>query len=236
MLLTNSTLPQLITKFVATNTTEINRLKKDIADDDYIDDYINESTGPIGHIQANDNHFRHALFAHWIRDTVDFPKLKATYKAHAPALVNTTVTAAAKQNSKIKSIHYVITNDVTLIRDTFGVTPFTARLSGSQRVNVIVPKHLQAALFDEWTQKPNVVRVLGRFARDMDLPLIVTNANGTRLAIWYPDPPVIGYRNDDYRYEKYGERSIQSTRNINNIFSNAFLACKHAFEVSFSLI
>lgn len=186
-------------------------MQKDIADEDYIDGYIRELTGPIGHVQTNDNHFRHALFAHWIRNTSDFPKLKAKYKTLVPALPNTTVAAATKQNSKIKSTHYVITNDVALIREMFGVTPFAVRLSGGQRANVIVPKHLQAALFDEWTQKANVVRVLGRFAREMELPLIVANANGTRLAIRYPDPPAIGNRNDDYRYQKYGELFLSTT-------------------------
>lgn len=205
ILLTNSTLPQLISRLAETNNSELDRLRKDIADDKYIDAYLHELNGPIASIATIDNHFKRALFAHWAHDTTDFPTLRAKYKTLAPAIANTTLAAAAKQGSKIKSTHYVITNDLALIREAFGVSPISVRLNASVRANVLVPRHLQLALFDEWPNKPNVVRVIGRFAKDMDLPMIVTNANGTRLAIQYPDPPATGNRNGAYRYDKYGK-------------------------------
>lgn len=215
ILLTNSTLPQLITKIIETNTTEIMRLKKDIADDDYIDEYIKEFNTTLSQVHTVDNHFKHALFGHWVRETAEFPKFRAKYKSLAPAVMNATMAAAAKQNSKLKTTHYVITDDLAVIRDTFGVTPFSVRLNATARANVILPTHLKTALFDEWNNKSNVVRLLGKFARDMDLPLIVTNASGTRLAIKYPDPPVHATQNADYRYEKYGK--LKTTRKIDYV-------------------
>lgn len=191
------------------------RLKKDIADDDYIDEYIKEFNTTLSQVHTVDNHFKHALFGHWVRETAEFPKFRAKYKSLAPAVMNATMAAAAKQNSKLKTTHYVITDDLAVIRDTFGVTPFSVRLNATARANVILPTHLKTALFDEWNNKSNVVRLLGKFARDMDLPLIVTNASGTRLAIKYPDPPVHATQNADYRYEKYGK--LKTTRKIDYV-------------------
>lgn len=200
--MTNSTLPQLISRLVETNPSELDRLKKDIADDAYIEAYLHESNGSIA---AIDNRFKRALFANWVLNTTELPRLRRTYKSLAPAIANTTLAAAAKAGSKIKSTQFVITNDLAEIRETFGVSPISVRLNASAWTKVIVPKHLQMALFDEWPAKPNVVRVVGQFAKYMDLPMIVSNANGTRLAIQYPVPDATGARKGDYRFDKYGE-------------------------------
>lgn len=201
ILLLNSTIPQLLTNLIKTNATEIERLKKDIASEAYIDEYFQMLNVPnVDDVTAIDNRLKQALFAHWIRGTADFAKIKAKYKALANAS-NATAVAAAATKSKKPLLLPIASEDLAQIRDKFG--PITVQLNTSERATVLVPRHLQLALFNEWPEKERVVHLLGKFAKDMDLTTNIVQ-NGTQLVLRPPNPPAKGHQNAGYRYEKYG--------------------------------
>lgn len=216
ILMTNSTLPQLLTKLIVTNASELAQLKKDIAQEAYIEEYLTNFKVPIANVTAIDNQFRQALFAQWIRNSTDFPKFKAKYKQliTSGAVVGAPLTASSTHPSQAtaktrKNTQFVIANNLTLIREKFGTFPIVAvHLNDTTQSYVIVPRNLQWALFEEWPEKPHVVRVLGKFADDMGLSPIVTNSNGTQVVLRPPDPPYKGNRNSDYVYAKYGKLLI----------------------------
>lgn len=202
-LLLNSTLPQLLTNLIITNATEIDRLKKDIATEAYIDEYQRTLNIPIENVTVIDNRFKQALFANWIRDTGDFAKIKDKYKS----LAHTTNATASGAKSK-KHSHIVIpSNDLEHIYRVFGMNPITVQSNTSKEARVLVPRNLQLALFNEWPQKYRVVYLLGRFAKDMDLNTNIVLANGTKLVLRPPNPPAKGKRNADYRYDEYGMKN-----------------------------
>lgn len=201
ILLTNSTLPQLLTKLTATDVNEIGRLKKDIATESYIDEWRHLNV-PIANVTSIDNRFKQALFANWIRESSNFTSIKTRYKT----LANPTNASNAAGGGKPKKItHYVISNhNLTLIQQLFGLTPINVQVNATRRASVIVPRSIQLALFDEWPEKERVVLLLGEFAKDMDLSTTVAMPNGTQLVLRPTDPPAKGHRNSDYNYIKYG--------------------------------
>lgn len=201
ILLLNSTLPQILTNLIITNPDEIERLKKDIATESYIDEYHRTLNIPIANVTAIDNRFKQALFANWIRGTADFEEIKAKYKALANA---SNVTASGGAKSKKYSPYVIPSQDTAQIHDVFGINPITVQLNGSEYAMVLVPRSLQLALFNEWPQKHRVVYLLGRFAKDMDLTTNTVLANGSQLVLRPPNPPAKGQQNGAYRYEKYG--------------------------------
>lgn len=199
LILANSTLPQMLTNLIITDATEIERLKKDIATEAYIDEYRMFHI-PIANVTAIDNRFKQALFANWIRGTAEFVKIKAKYKS----LANASNGTASASRSKKNQLYEVDSYDLSQIQDKFGVHPITVHVNASERAMVLVPRNLQLALFNEWPQKPRVVYLLGKFAKDMDLTTNIAMTNGTQLVLRPPNPPAKGHQNADYRYEKYG--------------------------------
>lgn len=205
ILLTNSTLPQILTKLIVTNATEIDRLKKDIANEMYIGDWSSLSV-PIANVTAIDNRFKQALFANWVRDTADFPKYRTKYRALSNP-TNATNSIAGKQQKKVTQL-VIANHNLTEVQEIFGLSPIHVQLNGSNHVSVIVPRSLQLALFDEWPQKHQIIYLLGKFAKDMDLSTNIVSTNGSQLVFRPPDPPTKGQQNADYRYIKYGMHFI----------------------------
>lgn len=224
--MTNSTLPQTLNKLIVTNATEFDRLKKDIAVESDISDWRTLNI-PIANVTAIDNRFKQALFANWVRDTADFPKYRAKYKA----LANPTNATNSVNGRRKTANHLVIINhNLTLVQDLTGLNPIhVQQLNGNDRVSVLVPRGLQLALFDEWPQKPKIIYVLGKFAKDMDLTTNILMTNGTQLVLRPPDPPPKGQRNPDYRYVKYGMHLSEYIRTL-SITLNLYTLLLHAFE------
>lgn len=205
ILLTNSTLPQLLTKLIATDANEISRLRKDIAAEPYINDWLNFTPTNFTTI---DNRLKQALFANWARDTKEFPKIKAKYRTLAANLSHTLdppppPPPPQPPASKEKKITYFVL-PIQNYSDVFGNPPIQVQLNATKRATVIVPRHLQLALFDEWPEKQQIIYLLGKFAKDMDLPIRVTSKDGAQLVLRPPDPPSKGEQNSDYLYENYG--------------------------------
>lgn len=210
-MLTNSTLPQLLTKLIVTDGNEINRLKNDIANQPYIDEWHNLSV-PIANVTSIDNRFKQALFAKWILDSKDFATIKTRYKTLSnPSNATASGGGGGGGVKQKKAQHIEISSDNSaLVKELFGLTPINVQVNETRRATVFVPRNLQLALFDEWPQKEKVVLLLGQFAKDMDLSPIVRASNGTQLVLRPPDPPSKGQTNADYRYAKFGMQSTLS--------------------------
>lgn len=200
----------MLTNLIKTNPTEIERLKKDIANEAYIEEYQALNVPFANVTDITDNHFRQALFAHWVRGTADFVKFKAKYKALSNAsnagAGAAAASAAAVSNSRSrKNIRYVIASEnLVEIKETFGFNPIPVQLNGTEHAMVMVPPNLQSALFNEWPQKQRVIYLLGKFAKDMDLTTHIIQPDGMQWELRPPDPPAKGHQNAGFRYEKYG--------------------------------
>lgn len=222
ILLTNSTLPQLLTKLIVTDGNEIKRLKNEIANQPYIDGWHNLDV-PIANVTSIDNRFKQALFAKWILDSKDFTTIKTRYKTLSNPSNATGSGGGGGGGGGVvkqkKAQHIDISsNNSALVKELFGLTPINVQVNETRRATVFVPENLQLALFEEWPQKAKVVLLLGQFAKDMDLSPIIRAFNGTQLVLRPPDPPSEGQTNTDYRYAKYGMQLILSFSFRNGFF------------------
>lgn len=78
--MTHEALPRNFTDLSFTNQIQIDNLKRQIAVEPYIDEFLNELEEPIDSYTAIDETFKRALFANWIRNASDFHRFKAKYK------------------------------------------------------------------------------------------------------------------------------------------------------------
>lgn len=209
ILLTNSTLPQLLTKLIATNATDIAQLKQEIANEAYIKRYL-QNFNLHQTLTSNDtsidiNQLKQTMFALWLTDSVGFQGIKRKYiKMLTEGTYSSAATGANLAKHKKATPFHVVDNSEK-IANILNVEPISVQVNGTTKAIVILPKSLQNALYDEWSQQAKVVQLLGKYAKDMNLPVSITFPNDTQLVLRPPDPPAVGNRNSDYFYQKYGK-------------------------------
>lgn len=203
ILLTNSTLPQLLTKLIATNASEIAQLKQEIANETDIKHYLQNFNVSLANVTAINNQFKQTMFALWLTDSASgFQVFKRKYIRFSADATYGSATTGAK-HKKLVAFH-VVDNSME-IANILNIEPISVQVNGTTKANVILPKSLQNALYDEWPQQPKVVQLLGKYAKDMNLPVSITFPNDTQLVLRPPDPPAVGKQNSDYFYQKYGK-------------------------------
>lgn len=82
--LSSTALPRTFAELALTNRSELDSLRSQIAEEPYIKDYLNAIQEPFESIIVADDSFKRALFANWIRNTTDFPRLKMQFKGSRP--------------------------------------------------------------------------------------------------------------------------------------------------------
>lgn len=208
--LANSTAARNFTTLAITNVTQLNALKQRESSAQYVREAAElEFDQPITEI---DNNVRRAIFAHWVRnDQERFAQLKNAYK-HNEALelaqqqqpINVTT---GKVNRIVGHNQMLDPTDVVAIKATIGAALSTVHVNNTY-INVIVPEGLRKALFVDWEEQPNVLLLLFGFARDMEIPSYMINANGTRYIIQPPAPPKRGKVGNGYEYKKFGRWKV----------------------------
>uniref|UniRef100_A0A1L8D9S3 Uncharacterized protein n=2 Tax=Nyssomyia neivai TaxID=330878 RepID=A0A1L8D9S3_9DIPT len=190
----NSTAARNFTTLAFINATQINQLKKTIAEMDFVNEMLAEELPePIEEI--DDNLKRH-LFGRWVRgERLDFELIKSAYKTLE---FNGTEDANAIANRRAGMLMLNPTN-VSALNETIGAALSTIPINGTY-VNVIVPERLRSALFDGWEDKPKVIHLLWSFAKDMEIPIGMISPNGTKLIIRPPLPPKRGRVDNGYEY------------------------------------
>lgn len=212
--LANSTAARNFTTLALTNATQVTALKHRESSAAYVREAAElELEQPIEEI---DNNFRRAIFAHWVRNDLErFVQLKSVYKQReALDLAQQqplNATTGGKVVSRSNLSMMLDPTDVDTINSTMGAALSTVHVNNSY-INVIVPEGLRKALFVDWEEQPNVLLLLFGFARDMDIPISMINANGTRYIIQPPAPPKRGKVGNGYEYKKFGGWKVGGIR------------------------
>lgn len=204
VLLGNATLPVLLETLVLTNKSRIQTIKQEIGSEPYITQFQRTFNGSFEKITKIDNQFKEGLFAEWILNTPDFPKLKSKYKELRPHEMNTVLkpTRTKTKTSEFKIIPY----NMTAIEETLHGSQYTI-VKRNRTADLLMPDNLRRALFDGWEQKPNIILVLGDFAKSLDMSATLTTANGSRIILQPPVPPnKKQLPNGEFSYKKYGKR------------------------------
>lgn len=72
--------------------------------------------------------------------------------------------------------------------------------------NVIIPEPLRYVLFHEWEHKPDVIKLLWQFAKDMEISPWIITPNGTELIFKPPPPTSNKVKNENgYNYEPHSK-------------------------------
>lgn len=191
-----------MTKLIATNVSEIGQLKQEIANEVYIKQYLQNFNGSFANVTPIDNQYKQTMFALWLTESAGFHGFKRKYIKSITDGTYSSATTGAKH--KKATVFHVVdnTNDIANI---LNIEPISVQVNKTTKANVLVPKSLQNALYDEWSQQAKVVHLLGKYAKDMNLPVSIIFPNDTQLVLRPPNPPAVGYRNSDYFYQKYGK-------------------------------
>lgn len=220
--ITDEALPRNFTDLSLTNQTAIDNLKRKIAREEYIEEFLSELEEPVDAITTIDEAFKRALFANWIRNTSEFPLFKARYKgilesdtlsqqsnllAERAAAALTSPTLLESQTNGAKTITPATTSTDPAValtaNETIGGALSEVHYNGTF-IKIIVPEALRNALFTYWEEKPNVLSLLLSYANDMDIPLTMTSANGKKLVIRPPPPPKDGKSHGHFKYTPHG--------------------------------
>lgn len=231
--LTDAALPRNFTELSLANQAAIDRLKSKIAQESYIDEFVNEFEEPIDTITTIDEPFKRALFANWIRNTSDFSRFKAKYKGvlvsdalqqqstllaeraaavlTSPTILDSPQTNGAKTASAATAVTGATTSSDPAIaltaNETVGGVVSVVSHNGTY-IKILVPEALRQALFAYWEEKPGILSLLWPFAIDMDIPVTMTNANGKKLVIRPPPPPKDGKSHGHFKYTPNGMSAL----------------------------
>lgn len=212
----NSTFARNFTGHAYFNTTRIQLLKAEIGREQYISDFLKL---PLDQDNlTNNENFRKHLFAHWLRNnTNDFESLKNRYKAfYAPTNLY------YDSRHKPKEIEMIDPTNLVKLKELIGDSLMQVPANNTI-YNLIVPRPVQNALFDNWEHKPNVSFLLWQFAKDMDISTMMMSDDGTKYFIIRPPaPPEQGTQANGYLYLPVGEFLLYSFMKIISIVNNKF--------------
>lgn len=234
--LSHEALPRNFTDLSFTNQTDIDKLKRKIAHEPYIEDFLNELEEPIDSITIVDEAFKKALFANWIRNADDFHRFKAKYKGilesdslaqqssllaeravaalTAPTLVDPQTNGANKIQTPAASSAAASSAPSASSTDPAIILTANETIGGALSevlyngtyIKITVPEALRHALFTYWEEKPAILPLLWSFAKDMDISVAMISANGKKLVIRPPPPPKDGKSHGHFKYTPNGKR------------------------------
>lgn len=182
------------------NQSRITDLKRQIAPLDYIEEFL-KSDWPQSNITDLDEPFRQQLFANWITNNYDrFGELRTIHKsvlASNPQL-GQPVKAGPQERKMVNPASATTTQ-------LYGGS-ISAVTYNNTVVNVIIPEPLRYVLFHGWEQKPDIVKLLWQFAKDMAISPWIITPNGTEV-IFKPPPPTSNRAKNEngYNYEPHSE-------------------------------
>ena len=207
-LLANSTfVTRNFTTIALTNSSQINSLKNQTAQEEYIGDFLNAVNDLPDPVTEIDNTFRQALYAQWITNSSHFSRLKNIYK---------TISDAEQLQNGSNDVKYILIDptNATEIKRNLGAAIATVSINGTDH-NYIVPAGLKSALFDNWEEKPNVLYLLWAFARDMNISIESSISGSYKAVLQPPKPPRKGMIHGGYEYKPFGRLDHCNVRTVN---------------------
>ncbi|XP_017078686.1 uncharacterized protein LOC108112867 isoform X2 [Drosophila eugracilis] len=170
-----------------TSQTNINEAKRNLSHMDFIKDFAQEK------LDTSDNFTESArrhMFAHWVRgEDEEFQTLRNAFRT----LVMNTDENQRQFNATANKPIPINPLDVNGIieRKTFGSALQRVKYNNTWSYYVI-PEVAQLAIFTNWTDYPLVVRLLGTYIRDINIPAYVLNDERVILILVPPLQPKKG--------------------------------------------
>ncbi|XP_016947229.1 uncharacterized protein LOC108022669 isoform X2 [Drosophila biarmipes] len=170
-----------------TSQTNINEAKRNLSQMDFIKQFATEELETADHFTES---ARRHMFAHWVRgEDEEFQTLRNAFRT----LVMNTEENQRQFNATANKPIPINPLDVQGIidRKTFGSALQRVKYNNTWSYYVI-PEVAQLAIFSNWTDFPLVVRLLGTYIRDVNIPAYVLNDERVILILVPPLPPKKG--------------------------------------------
>jgi len=170
-----------------TSQTNINEAKRNLSHMDFIKQFAQEKLEPADNFTES---ARRHMFAHWVRgEDEEFQTLRNAFRA---LVMNTEENQRQFNATAIKPIPINPLDVQGIIeRKTFGSALQRVKYNNTWSYYVI-PEVAQLAIFSNWTDFPLVVRLLGTYIRDINIPAYVLNDERVILILVPPLPPKRG--------------------------------------------
>ncbi|XP_016994584.1 uncharacterized protein [Drosophila takahashii] len=170
-----------------TSQTNINEAKRNLSHMDFIKEFAQEK------LETSENFTESArrhMFAHWVRgEDEEFQALRNAFRS---LVMNTEENQRQFNATNAKPIEISPLDVKGIIdRKTFGSALQRVKYNNTWSYYVI-PEVAQLAIFSNWTDFPLVVRLLGTYIRDINIPAYVLNDERVILILVPPLPPKKG--------------------------------------------
>ncbi|XP_063701193.1 uncharacterized protein LOC134831403 [Culicoides brevitarsis] len=162
----------------ATNAARIEALKQNVSQSAYIQEFIQMDTEELQNSTEINETLRKVLFATWVTNDDDFVKYRETFEEQSADLPEIT------RDDEI----FVNPTDLKAVDDIPGSTLVTIVLN-STNVHILLPDKLNNALFEGWMEKPNLIYLLGPYAKALGISARIVNSQGQEILIQPPRPP-----------------------------------------------
>lgn len=165
----------------ATHPARIEAIKRNISQSSYIQEFIQQDTEEMQNSTEINETLRKVLFATWVTNDVDFPKYRDIFDES-----NENDTQVLR-----KIPHESVTvnpTDINAVKEIVGGSLVPIVLNNTN-VNVLLPEELNKALFEGWQEKPNIVYLLGAYAKSLRISPTIVSPEGKEIIIRPPRPP-----------------------------------------------
>lgn len=131
-------------------------MKKDLAEQDFVQEFLKVNLPSIDTIEEIDEHFRQYLFAQWITNdrSPEFVKLRTKLRSFS---------------NKTEVLHKIDLNPANFehVEREIGDMTTEMKFNDTSKVNFVLPYNLRFALFSGWEDKGfSIVRLLHYYGKE----------------------------------------------------------------------
>lgn len=158
----------------------IDNQKAEIARQPYVGEFLSAKKifDNIEEVTSVDDNFRRVLFGTWVSGDPDFDTYRRKYEE---------ISTATSLRPTVNKVDIVNPSNLEAVKEIKSGS-LVSLVINSTTVHILVPRQLQAALFDNWEERENVVYLLGAYAKDMGIDADVISPNGTKYLFQPPIP------------------------------------------------
>lgn len=180
IVLGNVSVARNFTMISASNPARIAALKKNISQESYIHEFIQEDTEEMQNSTEINETLRRVLFATWVTNDDDFATYRETWEKQnddEPEVLKTSPHETVTVNpTDIKAVKQIVGGSLVPI------------VLNNTNFNIVLPEKLNKALFEGWHEKTNVVYLLGAYAKALGISPSIISAEGKEIIIRPPRP------------------------------------------------
>lgn len=172
----------------ALNPARIEAYKRNVSQSEYIQEFLKDDTEEMQNSTEINETLRKVLFATWVTNDDDFATYRDTFQERAPPAPYVRAQPKVREDGTTEEPTVTVNpTNIQAVKAIVGGSLVPIVLDNTQ-INVLLPERLNNVLFEGWEQKPNIVYLLGAYARALDISPSIISPEGKDVLIRPPQP------------------------------------------------